>query len=262
MIDADTHPNFTHHQDLKDLCRSLSVANIDYFSHGHTDSKQRYSLIDNHPLYIKGFYSDHENISKCLHICELNHSEQTFIWDYMTLDKPLSHVQKVMHDIGVFQIFSIRRLNADNSIDSYHFGTHKQNSNLNQRYLALKGILDNFIASYHDFVSEHEAFSKFSQWYARVSHEQFGRSLNDVVQQPHSQLSSTIDDEFVKLNLSLQQLDLLALLAKGLTTQEIALQSSMSQEAVHQIFQDCQQKLDCHNDFQLGQAYIRLVESF
>lgn len=257
------HPIFTHSEAINALCKPLFDLGLTYFSHAHIDEHQKLTALSTCPRFSKTYFEKNYHLFG-LHQLPSTEEENDYLWDVLPQTQQSLEVESDFNSFGYGHGFSIV-FNHAKGRDCYHFATAFGNNEMNGRYLQLLDVLKRFICIYKDKLAQHKDFKIAYDIPIHVDHAQ-GNYLfkpNELSEyESNTILTETLQRIYINGSdayLTQREFECLQWISQGKTAHEIATSLGITERTIKAHVRNMKQKLDCHNQFQLGMAYAKLV---
>lgn len=253
------YPPFTHSEDLKQICKPLHSIGINYFAHVHIDKKNQFSAIGLEPEFGK-IYMDKSYHNFDIHMAYQSTEETYILWDLLQLDDKSKELRKDLHSFDLHHNFTIVQP-GDSGIEYFHFAASEGNPSANNNYLKNLTYLKKFIQYFKEKTNDHKQLStsfdfKFSiaecAKFSTIETLQIPEDIDDTLELNRIYIKDT------GLYLTKRELECLHWLSMGKPMDHIAMILSITTRTVKAHIANVKSKLDCKNQFQLGEAYKKL----
>lgn len=244
----NTHPIFTHAQELACICSPLKHLNISYFAHVNITNGGEFTSLSNNPSFAK-HYMEKGYYNADIHLASADQLGNHVIWDAIDLDGKTKKLNEESIQFGVSHVFTIIQ-EKTKSKDFYHFASDSIGKSINQEYLRNIHLLKMFISQFSETINSsrelHEAYKiKFS-----VDEDKSGFStkidpvtLQDQKLREHLFKEACTNKYPLVHDLSKRENECLALYASGSTAKEISINLGLSIRSIENYIYNIKIKL-------------------
>lgn len=249
-----SHPSLSHTQEINDLCKPLSLFNISTFANARINKNGEFSSLNNNPEFMLHY------LDKKYHCADISAKEQLsdigsyLMWDMATCR---GDTEAMLTDAAAFNyrhIFTVIEKNAAHT-DFYHFGTHIDNTSMNQWYLNNLDKLRLFIDYFKSKVSQSQELSAAHNFTFPVNQPercQIDSESNTVRSEEERQFLNQISlHHDTQKPLSIRQYQCIELLLKGYSSKKIAAQLNISCRTVEDHLTAIKSKFKAQNKAEL-----------
>lgn len=243
MDKNNQHPAIIYTQELQDICLPLQKLNISYFCHANITYTGRFTALCNHGRFSQ-HYIEKKYYEIDIHTSKALKEVEYVIWDSIELKGLALQMNQdaVLH--GARHPFTLIQKN-DDSVDYYHFATHRSEETINQVYLHNRDLLKLFILYFKEKIAALFHLQKAYQMPFIISDDTSSFSAASQIPYHEKNMRKAFLDALYshKHPLSNREFSCLQLIAKNFTAKQIARELNISHRTVELHIQKILEKL-------------------
>ena len=151
LIKIDSHPIFTHADDLQMLCRPLACLGITYFSRVVIHENNAFSALANNPRFVS-HYLENQYYNVDIHHAAKDPNNRLILWDSIEIFGKSAQMHHEASSLGVNHTFTIIR-SVGSEKHYNHFAIDRPGSQINQIYLTHLDLLEKFAEYFSEQVA-------------------------------------------------------------------------------------------------------------